>query len=140
MKFPTPNNVKNVRAFFGLTGYYRRFAWDYAKTIISLYLVTIIQLLELLTERKKWNRNIIKHSSLPKIYLILTCFCFTLRVREHTYYILRTDVSNAAIGAVSNLRDANEEHRIIAYANRNLEGAKKIILRWRRKDWPLYTL
>ena len=31
--FPTPRKTKDVRAFLGLTGHYRRFAPAYAKTI-----------------------------------------------------------------------------------------------------------
>ena len=35
-EFPTPTTKKQVRAFLGLTGYYRKFIADYAKTAMVL--------------------------------------------------------------------------------------------------------
>ena len=46
VKFPTPKKVKDVRAFLGLTGYYRRFSPNYSKTITTL--------LKLLKKGHKW--------------------------------------------------------------------------------------
>jgi len=34
--WPTPTNVKDVRAFLGLAGYYGKFVKDYAKTATPL--------------------------------------------------------------------------------------------------------
>ena len=46
-EFPTPKKAKNIRAFLGITGYYRRFTPDYSKTIEPL--------LELLRKSTKWR-------------------------------------------------------------------------------------
>jgi hypothetical protein len=38
--FPTPNATTNVRAFMGLTWYYRRFIVTYAKIVKPLFTLT----------------------------------------------------------------------------------------------------
>lgn len=45
--FQHPKELKDVRSFLGLTGYYRRYTHHYAKIITTL--------LELLTKAKKWK-------------------------------------------------------------------------------------
>ena len=39
-KFPTPTNIKSIREFLGLSGYYRRFIKNYAKVSKSLNYIT----------------------------------------------------------------------------------------------------
>ena len=38
--YPIPKRLKDVRAFLGLSGYYRKFIRDYAKTAAPLYALT----------------------------------------------------------------------------------------------------
>lgn len=44
---------------------------------------------------------------------------------EGTSYVLQTDASDAAIGAVLHQTDANGEHRVTAFVNRTLKGSEK---------------
>ena len=46
-EFPNPKKAKDIRAFLGLTGYFRRFTHEYSKTIELL--------LELLRKNTKWR-------------------------------------------------------------------------------------
>ena len=41
-------------------------------------------------------------------------------------YVLQTDASDAAIGAMLYQRDTMGEHRVISYINRTFKGAEKI--------------
>ena len=47
MEFPNPRKPKDIRAFLGLTGYFRRFTPEYSETIETL--------LELLRKNTKWR-------------------------------------------------------------------------------------
>ena len=58
-EFPNPTKAKDIRAFLGLTGYFRRFTPEYSKTIELL--------LELLRKNTKWRWEE-QHLSLIHIY------------------------------------------------------------------------
>jgi len=114
-EYPRPQTIKDVRAYLGLAGYYRRFVSgfaDIAKPLTSL----------LKKEGKfVWGPeqelafNQLKESLCSDAVLIYPEFT--------EEFILATDASGHAIGAVlSQIRDGHE--RPIAYASRQLNPAE----------------
>ena len=115
-KFPRPHTVKELRIFLGLTNYYRRFVKDYARLAEPLHRLT----------RKatpfKWTEScemafesLRQHLTNPPI---LAFPCFTVP------FVLHTDASNSAMGAV--LSQVQEGHeRVIAYWSRQLDKAQR---------------
>jgi hypothetical protein len=100
--FPTPRKNKDVRAFLGLTGYYRRFAQSYSETIAPL--------LDLLKKNQRWRWD---PEHVQEFQGIKEIFRKNLRLfhpeKEGTY-VLYTDASDIAIGGVLYQRTKNNEH------------------------------
>jgi hypothetical protein len=73
LQWPVPKNVKGVRGFLGLTGYYRKFMKDYDKLAKPLTDLTK-------TERFKWGAQeqvafeVLKHKGTTSPVLALSYF------------------------------------------------------------------
>lgn len=107
-KFPLPKTAKEIKGFLGLTGYYRKFIKDYAKIAkpITKYL----------KKDTKINTNdpeyIGAFETLKRLLMndpILSYPDFTKK------FILQTDASNFALGAV-----LSQEGHPVCYASRTL--------------------
>lgn len=112
-KFPIPKTVKEVRAFLGLVGYYRKFVPNLSKIIKPL------------TDALKKNSTIDIHN---KAYLDAIQTCKHLLTNApilafpdfNKTFIVTTDASDKALGAV-----LSQEGHAIAYASRTLSGPEQ---------------
>jgi len=114
--WPTPHCLRDVRAFFGLASYYRRFVKDFA---------TIAEPLSRLTRKNApflWTDE--AQESFDKLKRALLDAGTLAYPHPDIPCILDTDASDVAVGAVlSQVIDGGE--RPIAFYSRVLNGAQK---------------
>ena len=117
--YPVPVSKKEVRAFLGLAGYYRRFVPHFA---------TIAELLTDLTKGRnpdqvKWNDRCEKAFCTLKELLLTPP---VLKVAEaNKQYVLQTDASEQGLGAVLSQLEENGEEHPVAFASRKLLPREK---------------
>ena len=113
-----PRRVKEVRAFLGITGYYRRFIKDYAE---------IAKPLHQLTEKKndfEWTDEVNEAFEKLKKALTQAPILGYPSQREQDTFILDTDASNCHIGGVlSQIQEGQE--KVIAYGSKVLSQAER---------------
>lgn len=110
-----PKDLSELRSFLGLSGYYRRFIKDYAKICVPFYRLmkkdTKFEWTEdcqhafEMLKRKLTEQPVLKLADMGK------------------GFVLHTDASGYAIGAVLAQEDDDGEH-VVAYASRTLRGAE----------------
>ena len=115
--YPTPRTVRDVRAWLGYSGYYRRFVKGYSKIAAPLH--------ELLKKENEFNwtkQCDDAFEQLRQALMTAPVLAFPDMSKE---FILNTDASTEAIGFVlSQIGDDNLEHPI-AYNGRALRGSEK---------------
>ena len=114
--FPAPKSVTEVKSFLGLCSYYRKFIKNFASVAYPLNRLT----------RKNvkfvWDNNC--QEAFNKLKNLLVC-APVLRLPDFSrQFILQTDASNYAIGAVLSQIIDGQEHPI-AFASRQLNGAEE---------------
>lgn len=116
VNYPRPKNERDIIAFIGLIGYYRRFIKDFASRTKPLT--------ELLKKDSKfeWTESQEKaFKELTKALCTKPVLCYPDFSKP---FIVSTDASSIAIGAVlSQLHNGNEHP--VAYASRQLNKAEK---------------
>ena len=114
--WPLPQNVKEVRSFLGLCSYYRRFIANYSH---------IAKPLTRLTEKdQKFNWTTECSEAFDRLKHMLVTAPILAHPDFTKPFILDTDASNHAIGAVLSQKSGNKE-RVIAYASRTLTKAER---------------
>ena len=112
--FPTPTTKKRVRAFLGLTGYYRKFLPDYADIAAPLTDLTKKNA----PNRVKWTEECEKSFKILKNKL---CTEPILRSPDFSEeFILQTDASERGIGAVLSQYDQEGTEHPVAFYSRKL--------------------
>lgn len=107
--WPTPTKLKEVRGFLGLCSYYRRFVPEFAHVGRPLHLLTKKKV------RFEWTQEC--NDAFERLKELLTEAPVLALPRDGATYILDTDASGHAIGAVlSQLQDGEE--RVICYGSR----------------------
>ena len=113
--FPTPVTKKQVRAFLGLTGYYRKFIPSYAEVAAPLTDITRKNA----PNKVQWSGDCEKAFSMLKGLL-----CSEPILKSPDFereFILQTDASERGIGAVLSQRnDAGAEHPVAFYSRKLL--------------------
>ena len=113
-KMPRPLTKKDVRAFLGLTGYYRRFIENYAEIAAPLSDLTKKKL----PERVNWTGECEQAFEALKEVL---CRSPVLRNPDFSKeFILQTDASSRGVGAVLSQRDEQGHDRPVAFFSRKL--------------------
>lgn len=92
-KFPQPNNVKNIQSFMGMCNYYRRYIKNYAHLAKPLY--------NLCKKDSEFVWNEKCESAFQEFKQILTNSPILIYPNFSEQFILHTDASNDAVGAVS---------------------------------------
>jgi len=110
-EWPVPTNLKQLRGFLGLTGYYRRFVNGYSVITTPLnYLLKKDQPYQWTHECQEAFEQLKRALSTPPILAL---------PNDEGTFVLDTDAAESSIGAVlSQIQDGHE--RVIAYAGRTL--------------------
>ena len=112
--FPTPTTKKQVRAFLGLTGHYRKFIADYADIAVALTDLTRKNA----PNRVKWTTPCEKAFKALKDRL---CSSPILKSPDFDRkFILQTDASNRGVGAVLSQQDSDGVKHPVAFYSRKL--------------------
>lgn len=115
MDFPRPQRIKHVRAYLGLTGYYRKHCPNYALIARPLY--------RLLKKDQPFVWTDECQAAFDKLKDILTNPPILGYPDHKMPFIVQADASNNAIGCIlSQEQDGHE--RVIQYAGRNLNDAE----------------
>jgi hypothetical protein len=114
-EWPTPQNVKEVRTFLGICGYYRRFVDGFAAIAKPLYALT--------EKNRKFEWTTQSQEAFDRLKSSLTAPPILGMPNDTDQMVLDTDASNWAIGAVLSQRQGNVE-RVIAYASRKLSRSE----------------
>ena len=116
-KWPRPSTLTEVRQFLGFVSYYRRFIKDFAKTAAPLYVLT------------KKHAHFTWPNDAESAFTQLTRCLLSHPVLAYPdptrSFILDTDASDTAIGAVlSQIDDDGAEHPL-AYASKTLSASQQ---------------
>lgn len=121
-KFPEPTNIKQLRGFLGLSGYYRRFIKDFAT--IAKPLTNLLRGERNKESKKKISLNKNEREAFQKLKNTLSSSDVLIYPNYDKPFILTTDASNIAIGAVlSQLVDNNDKP--IHFASRTLSQTEE---------------
>ena len=114
--WPTPKNLKETRGFMGLCAYYRKFIRSFSETARPLHALTRKN------EPFVWSGQC--QTTFDELKTKLTTAPIMTLPRDEVEYILDTDASGWAIGAVlSQVQDAEE--RIVSYGSRLYSKAEE---------------
>ena len=115
LELPHPNNLKNLLSFVQTCSWYRRFIPNFAQ---------ISQPLTLLSKKNvKWNWGSEQSDAFNVLKQLLTSAPILKQADENKPFILKTDASGYAIGAVLVQGEGADEHPI-EYASRLLKSAE----------------
>ncbi|XP_033739131.1 uncharacterized protein LOC117326489 [Pecten maximus] len=113
IEFPLPITKKQVRGFLGMTGYYRKFIKDFAELAAPLTDLTK----KGAPTKVIWNEHATKAFKDLKSKMVSAPVLSMPNFEEQ--FVLQTDASDIAIGAVLTQKQASEEHPV-AYLSRKL--------------------
>lgn len=113
--FPAPKNVKGVRSFLGLANYYRKFIPNFAQLARPINNLT--------KKDKPFVWDVFCDEAFEKIKQILTTDPILQYPDFDREFILTTDASNEALGAVLSQGDIPND-RPVAFASRTLNPAE----------------
>ena len=114
-KFPTRTNIKSIREFLGLSGYYRGFIKNHAKVPKPLNI--------LLEKDVKFHWGKEQQKTVKEIKELLCTAPVLEYPRFDKPFIITTDASNFALGAVLSQGEIGKDPAI-AYASRSLHKAE----------------
>ena len=115
----TPVNTKDIKSLLGMAGYYRKFIQDYATIVQPLTRLLKKKVPYLWTEECAKSLNTLKSAMISSDILMYPDF-----MKE---FILDTDCSGIAMGAVLSQLNEQEEEKPIAYFSRSLKMLNVII-------------
>ena len=114
MNFPRPLSKKQVRAFLGLTGYYRKFVPNFASIARPLTDLTKKRM----PNKIEWNDEC--ECAFNALKKCLTSKPILSTPNFSNPFILQTDASNTGLGAVLSQIDDNGDEKPIAFISRKL--------------------
>lgn len=117
IRFPRPENQKQLRSFLGLASYFRRFISHFAAMASPLH--------KLLTSGTAITWTDDCERSFQALKQALTSDPVLCHFDENAPTCLHTDASGHGIGAVLLQRDTTARERVVAYASRALTAAEQ---------------
>lgn len=141
-EWPVPQNKKQVRAFLGLAGYYRRFVQDFSS--ITAPLTDLIK--KSAPNKVKWTVETEKSFNRVKELL---CSGPVLKVPDFRKpFIVQTDASEVGVGAVLSQIVDGEEHPVMYLSRKLLPREKRyavvekecLAVRWAIETLKYYLL
>lgn len=133
--WPVPTTIRQVRAFLGLAGYYRRFVSNFARIARPLsQLLTGIKV-----DKKSESMSIQWSTECQESFDTLKTETPILAYTDYTLpFVVYTDPSNQGLGAVlAQVQDRRE--RVIAYASRSLHPTERNYADYSSFNFPLLT-
>jgi hypothetical protein len=112
-----PKNVKQVRQFLGVVGYYRRFIKDFAKKAEVLN--------ELLAKEKRFEWTPACQQAFDLLRQALITQPVLAHPRFDRPFVVTTDASNYAVSGILEQMDDSGRHHPIAYASRRMQPAEQ---------------
>ena len=104
LKWNRPRNCKEVNSFLQTCSWYRRFIPSFAQISKPLS--------DLTKKNKTWRWTNEEQETLDKLKLLLVSPPILKQVKENEEFILKTDASNYALGAVLIQGEKDQEHPI----------------------------
>ena len=115
LEFPAPSCQKNIKSFLGLAGYYRKFIRNFSDIISPIS--------KLLRKGQEFIWNDEQQNSFETLKSKLTSAPVLQCPNFNNQFILTTDASGTALGAVLSQGEIGNDHPI-AYASRTLNKAE----------------
>src|SRR3954452_4940875 len=116
--YPRPTNITEARGFIGLASYYRRFIQNFSEMTRPIT--------ELFQKGVKYEWNKIREENFQKLKEKLTTIPVLAYPNFEKEFILYTDASGYALGAVLSQEDTNGKEHVIQYATRSLSKAEQV--------------
>jgi hypothetical protein len=116
-EWPELNNVKEVRSFLGLAGYHRRFVKDYAKIAAPLT--------ELTKEKNGWKWEDVERKAFNDLKSALSNTPVLILPDMNKPFVVTTDASGFAVGAVLTQNDVDGKQQPVAYYSHKLIPAER---------------
>ena len=117
LNYPAPHNQKQLRQFLGTCNYYHRFIINYADYVAPL--------LGLLKKGTKWKWTPEMQIAFETLKEKFANTIHLIQPDERLPYIIHTDASSKAIGAVLLQRDSEGNVNIVSTASRVMNSAEK---------------
>jgi hypothetical protein len=130
--YPTPQDKNHVKSFLGLSGYYRKFIWDYANKARPLTILTRQK------EEFRWGPE-----EENTFQFLKTCLLENPILRFPDFdleFIVQTDASGFAVGSVLAQRKIVNGETIeyaVAYASQQLDTTQE---KWHTTDKEAYAI
>jgi deoxyadenosine/deoxycytidine kinase len=119
-----PQNTKAVSSFLGLTGYYRRFVQDYAKIAEPLT--------RLLAKTVRFSWGAEQQLAFDTLKERLITYPILRRPDLDRPFIVHTDASSKAVGAILAQQDETGREHVVAYHSKKLTATQR--------NWPISQL
>jgi hypothetical protein len=130
--YPTPQNKNHVKSFLGLSGYYRKFIWDYANKARALTILTRQK------EEFRWGPE-----EENAFQFLKNCLLENPILRFPDFdleFIVQTDASGFAVGSVLAQRKIVNGEKVeyaVAYASQQLDETQE---KWHTTDKEAYAI
>ena len=115
IEWPRPKSVHDVRSFLGLASYYRRF--------VRGFLEIARPLTELTRAGAEWKWSTSQHTAFNRLKLALTTAPVLMLPDFGKQFVVTTDASDAAVGAILE-QDFGNGLQPIAFASKKLNNAE----------------
>ena len=109
-----PKTVKQLQQFLGLTNYYRKFVRNFSEIAAPLY--------NLLKADTRWRWDLLHDNAFHKLKHVLVAYPILRQPVLNRAFILYTDASGVALGAILSQTDDDNSEYVCAYASRLLKG------------------
>lgn len=130
VNWPVPKDVKEVRGFLGLTGYYRQFIKDYSKVAEPLTNLT--------SKEKDWTWGSVEQKAFEVLRDALTSSPIVSYPDFDKPFWLKTDASAGSVGYVLSQYHDEKEH-VISYGSKKLDKAQRNYSTYDRELFGLLT-
>ena len=116
LNWATPISVKGLQSFLGFSNFYRTFIKNYSEIASPLHALTKKDI------KFQWNPQ--AQDAFDRLKLAFTCAPVLMHVDPHLQFVLETDGSDFAIGAVLSQENSIGELHPVAFLSRKLTAAE----------------
>lgn len=116
-EYPVPKNIRELRQFLGMAGWYRRFVGDFATITFPLT--------ELLAKKKAFKWSSAAQKAFEKLKVMISSAPVLVHPNYENKFRVQCDASNFGIGAVLAQEDENGVEKPISYMSIKLNRAQR---------------